>query len=244
MGYIADLSSLRVVHFNGTNWDESGGTGGTGSSTAGTISWPGATTFSPFTIGTTSTLNTLPVALTEFSASRCGNSICLYWKTVSEDNNDHFEIERSTDGRQFNSIGSVNGNGTTGDPHNYTSRDDQPLDGKNYYRIKQVNMDGKLSYSSVIRINNGPVSSFSASITPNPAGSVMNLVIEGVKEKESLLFEVMNTSGMIVYRESISAGGTTLVKNLRRPAISAGLYFYKITRSSNNETYSGRLVLQ
>ena len=241
--YITDPSTISVVHFNGTNWDESGGTG-TGTAVNGSVEWTGVTNFSPFTLGTTSLLNPLPVGLTDFSASRCGNKICLFWNTVSENNNDHFEIERSADGRIFNSIGSVNGNGTTSIGHNYTFSDAHPLNGKNYYRLKQVDIDRKFSFSSVLRVNNLSVSPFSAFISPNPAGSVMNLVIEGIKEKEKLLLVVMNTSGMIVHRENLSAGGTTMVKSLPRPAISAGLYFYKITRSSNNETISGKVVLQ
>jgi hypothetical protein len=181
----------------------------------------------------------LPVRLSYFSGKIDNNHVLLSWKTASENNTSHFEIERSADGRNFISIGRVNA-GTV--PAAYSFIDPSPVaSGINFYRLAVVDKDDRHSYSSIIRINTMNTS-FKASIAPNPATAMINLVIENSLEKEKLLFELVNTNGELIYNENISASGSVMVKSIPRPAAS-GLYFYKITRI-NGETYNGKLVVQ
>ncbi|MCX2740127.1 T9SS C-terminal target domain-containing protein [Pontibacter anaerobius] len=92
----------------------------------------------------------LPVELAHFGASIKGAQVELQWQTASEDQNSHFVVERSPDGKSFEGIGLVKGNGTTALTTNYTFVDQVPLAGISYYRLKQVDEDETYTYSKVI----------------------------------------------------------------------------------------------
>ena len=111
----------------------------------------GFTEFSKFGIGNSN--ETLPVSLLYFTAEIITNEhVKLRWETVSELNNDRFEIERSSDGIVFNIIGIVDGNGNTNESINYSFDDRFPLYGINYYRFRQVDYDGKWEYSNMVAV--------------------------------------------------------------------------------------------
>ncbi|MFT3681742.1 MAG: SdrD B-like domain-containing protein [Ferruginibacter sp.] len=96
---------------------------------------------------------TTPVRLLSFTGNLQNNrTTLLNWQTTAEYNNHHFEIERSIDGIHFVVIGKVNGNGTTSLPHSYSFVDAHPSTGINYYRLKQVDLDGNNILSHVVRI--------------------------------------------------------------------------------------------
>jgi len=88
-------------------------------------------------------ISTTPVTLTSFTGSRTVKGNELLWKTASEQKNSHFEILRSTDGINFTQIGEKTGNGSTQQMSNYSFIDKLPLAGVNYYKLKQVDLDGK-----------------------------------------------------------------------------------------------------
>jgi hypothetical protein len=96
---------------------------------------------------------TLPVALTDFKASKQHNAVLLQWQTASEQNSASFIIERSADGKDFDAIGNVRAAGNSTTNKSYRYEDASPLKGNNYYRLKQVDADGKISYSDVRSIN-------------------------------------------------------------------------------------------
>jgi hypothetical protein len=85
---------------------------------------------------------TLPVKLISFTAGRSNQSVLLSWKTASEEGFDHFEIERSADGRSFQKIATIH---AAGAGYPYQHIDQVPLTGQNFYRLKMVDQDGKFS---------------------------------------------------------------------------------------------------
>jgi len=92
----------------------------------------------------------LPVKFSDISVETKDKANIIYWKTLSELNNDYFDVERSTDGRSFSSIGRVKG-GKDGETERfYHFKDNAPFAGTSYYRIRQVDYDGKSSYSDVV----------------------------------------------------------------------------------------------
>lgn len=91
----------------------------------------------------------LPVSLTSFTARKSNNQIQLAWSTASESNNSHFEIERSVNGTDFVKIGERKGAGNSSSVLNYSFIDNNPASGTNYYRLKQVDFDGKFEYSDI-----------------------------------------------------------------------------------------------
>jgi hypothetical protein len=141
-------SSCYISHHNGTNW-----LGATPSAASGsgpfTQTRSGLTSFSPFAVGSNSVL---PVTLTQWSARATGTQTQLTFSTASEHNNDYFAIERSNNALDFVEIGRVKGAGNSSSLLKYQYTDDQPLSGTNYYRLRQMDFDGKFSLSQVISV--------------------------------------------------------------------------------------------
>lgn len=114
--------------------------------------------------------STLPVELVSFIGEVEDNTIKLTWITASELNNDYFQVEKSEDGINFNVVSIIQGNGTTNSLSNYTAYDDMPNASTIYYRLKQVDFDGKFEYSDIISINiqNQDMADCKLIIKPNP----------------------------------------------------------------------------
>jgi hypothetical protein len=125
-------------------------TGGTATATAGNI-----TGFSDFAIGIAANTvsSTLPVILTSFTAQRAGKEVQLYWNTSSEIDNKKFIVERSPDATHFQAIGEVAGAGTTALSMYYRFTDHLPLTGKNFYRLRQIDIDDRENISSIRLVN-------------------------------------------------------------------------------------------
>jgi len=97
----------------------------------------------------------LPVSLISFTGvpSMDNKSINLKWSTASEINNDYFELEQSKNGETFTAITKVKGAGYSASIKDYSFTDLNPIDGKNYYRLKQVDIDGVSQNSQIISVN-------------------------------------------------------------------------------------------
>ena len=94
----------------------------------------------------------LPITLLDFQGKRHQDAIKLIWATENEINNSHFHIERSSDLNDFQSIGQVDGYGNAIESIAYEFLDQKPLNGNNYYRLKQVDFDGNYTYSNIIGV--------------------------------------------------------------------------------------------
>ncbi len=165
----------------------------------------------------------LPVELFTFILQKKGFGNFLSWQTASELNNSHFSIERSTDGLNFREIGIVQGNGTTTEPQHYKFVDESPAKGTNYYRLKQMDFDGKFEYSKVVSVNFGTGSH--AMLYPTLASSVVNLKFtEPIAEDGNITLYDIN--GRLVGKHDIEPETEQMeiiVENLQ-----PGHYFAKI----------------
>ncbi|MEP2668136.1 MAG: hypothetical protein ABJH04_04030 [Cyclobacteriaceae bacterium] len=192
--YIGDLSTLRVTRWNGSSWVNHGNGGTTGNAATGTIVTSGAvTSFSPFTLASTTSANPLPIELLEFVAKPLGNKVELSWTTLSELNNDYFTLERSTSGTEFMEIGTVNGAGTTHERREYHYIDQQPYPGVSYYRLKQTDFNGTVSFSEIARIDLSTPSQII--VYPNP---IARSATAALNYKGS--FAVFNSMGQMVLK--------------------------------------------
>lgn len=168
------------------------------------------------TIASVSNSSPLPIELLAFTAHPAGTSMVdLDWITASERNNDHFELQRSTNGIDFISIGTVAGAGTTQATTAYDFMDRAPMPGTNYYRLKQVDTDGTFTYSSVEAVVMDKVPGFT--LFPNPSQDIVFVSGLGPELANDLM--IFNASGQQIPfpRESISAGRidvSTLPKGL------------------------------
>lgn len=95
-------------------------------------------------------LQALPVDLLSINAVPTKDEVLVRWQTASELNNDYMAVERSTDGASFRELGRVTGAGTTNQIQNYTWTDRQPVQGMNFYRLRQVDYDGSITYSAIV----------------------------------------------------------------------------------------------
>ncbi|MBL0146852.1 MAG: hypothetical protein IPP48_15140 [Chitinophagaceae bacterium] len=153
--YIVQMADLTVAHFDGTNWDAFGPAGlTTGLPAAGTVTWQNVSTFSPFTIGSISFLNPLPIVVNYLQGTKQGSSHHLNWKvTCNSTPTATMVLERSADNRNFAAINTVTADALRcAQPFNYV--DASPLAGVNYYRLRITDANGKVTFSNTIAMVN------------------------------------------------------------------------------------------
>ncbi len=151
----------------------------------------------------------LPVELLFFKGDLVQNVPVLTWNTASEINNDYFEILRSKNGTDFNTIGRIAGAGTTSELTEYEFRDTN-ASGTNYYQLRQVDFDGASETFNVIRIE----SSFSSDLTvyPNPLPSNESLSIQiGELIPEETVIRIIAMDGREVFRKTIKEESNNFV---------------------------------
>lgn len=118
--------------------------------------WGGPTGDWPTVSGpTSSTGGTLPIVLAGFEALQQESSILLEWGTEVENNFHYFNLQRSADGKNFETIAVIEGHGTTSVPHDYSYTDQFPLAGVSYYRLQAVDFDGYSESFKVVAVIRG-----------------------------------------------------------------------------------------
>jgi hypothetical protein len=158
----------------------------------------------------------LPVQFAEpLKAYRVTNGINVDWATASEINCDRFEIERSINAIDFIKIATVKVQNNSSNYHTYSILDANPKIGVNYYRIKQVDIDGKFTYSRIVSAKN---EYFGIKISPNPVND--RLTIESSTPIEQI--EIINAVGQVVKTFS----GSNLTLNVQ--SLAKGSYYLKI----------------
>ncbi|MGH1434271.1 MAG: T9SS type A sorting domain-containing protein [Lewinella sp.] len=119
-------------------------------------------------------LSLLPVELSEFRGEVTDNGTQLYWQTRTEHNNQSFMVERSIDGKSFNTIGEVAGSGDSQHTINYQFTDTNPDFGMNYYRLTQIDFSGERSQSEIIALNS-TTKLIRINLYPNPTSSFLTV---------------------------------------------------------------------
>jgi hypothetical protein len=141
----------------------------------------------------------LPVTWLSFEVRKKGEASALRWTTAQEFNNAGYEVERSTDGRLFEVIGTVAPlkNGDAALVYGYM--DEKPWYGVNQYRIKQVDFDGRVSFSPIRAINFNP-EGISVEVWPNPVTDQLN--IRFAQEVNSGDIRIVNSAGLDVVKQA------------------------------------------
>ncbi|MCC7332911.1 MAG: T9SS type A sorting domain-containing protein [Flavobacteriales bacterium] len=196
-GIIDTIANLVVARWNGTTWKDHGNGGTTGNTTAGSvISSAPVTSFSPFTLASTTTANPLPVKLVLFDANSTKNSVWLTWQTETEINNDYFTVERSSDLTNWETIKQVQGAGNSNSKLNYAAVDQKPLNGISYYRLKQTDFNGEYSYSDIRSINYNSIGDFT--VYPNPVKDKLTIK----SNCKDCLVSIFSSMGQKIYSGS------------------------------------------
>ncbi len=176
----------------------------------------------------------LSVKMKLFDGWRGSDFNLLSWTTSAETNHRYFEIERSEDESRFSPLGTVNGAGTTTIENRYSFKDVKPLSA-GYYRLKQVDIQGTITYSRIIRIVR-PVTSKLKAIFENPVHDVLKANLE-TDEPGMAQLRVVDVSGKTMLTESIrlQKGSNQYQRSLNK--LSPGTYYLVITRDDMRRTF-------
>ena len=141
-----------------------------------------------FTIGTINVETTsLPVEFLTFEGNCNEGRPSLQWSTAMERENDYFEIQQSSDGRNWESVGMVKGAGFSDQVLEYSFSDFSPFNGMAYFRIKQVDYDGTYDFSKVIMVNCGNRFENRIVVSPNPSSGRVHVNLMGAEGEISII---------------------------------------------------------
>ncbi|MEP6674531.1 MAG: T9SS type A sorting domain-containing protein [Ferruginibacter sp.] len=212
-----------AVHCSGGSVDQNGPVGAAAGSGPYRQTVTGITAFSPF--GVTSDPTVLPVTVEYFRGAKQNGSHLLDWKvSCTNTPSATLIVERSSNGRSFSSIYNINATALRcQQPFSYS--DASPVAGINYYRLKMVDADGKISYSSIIALLNSSKGFEIVGMLPNPVtaggAAILNLTSA---EKINVQVVVTDIAGrkLVSSNESLTAGSNQLALNLNK--LAAGTY--------------------
>lgn len=179
----------------------------------------------------------IPVTLVNFMGMQNGKQVDLSWHTETESNNNGFFIERSGDGMNFISLGFINSKapgGYSSSRISYESTDVNPLDGMNYYRLKQADRNGRYVYSNTILVRMSKAGFYLQRLYPEPVINDLNLLL-GSKGSAFVSFIVTDLSGRILHQEArqMSAGNNEI--HIKLSPLAAGVYFLRIVNQASGE---------
>ena len=176
--------------------------------------------------------STLPVKLESFTATLSNDSkkVQLQWKTASELNVSHFIVERSLDGTNYTDAGMVFAYGSITDKADYVMNDNIAAlrTGVIYYRLRSVDNDGKTQLSDIriIRLSSDNVSTIKILAYPNPVRSDVRITVPATWQNKAAVYEVINLSGQVALRNSVSNSSQTETLNL--VSLAPGVYFVRV----------------
>ena len=232
------LTEIRVVNYSGGLWMNRGGSATGRTTSTGVVTSNTLSGFGLFSFG--SIASSLPLQFLGFTAQRKQNYSQLDWTTSNEFNVDHFEIERSDDGIRFRRIGLTAANNTNG-TNNYQYKDNLPLNGYAWYRIKSVDRDGLYKYSRVAIVSDRRSNNTGIYIINNPV--YQNIYLStGVDYAGKFDYSIVNTIGQLMQKGNIttSAGGVTIIP--LNAAMASGVYVLDLR--NNVHEFTQKIVVR
>jgi len=176
------------------------------------------------------TANPLPVTWMSFTASPKNGQVQLQWVTAKEENNDHFVVERSNDGINFAEIAKLKGEINSNVTATYNTTDANPATGDNFYRIKQVDVDGTFSYSAIRTVKMGTNGNDLVTIYPSPAHNLVNLQVNG-NALNNTTARILDVDGRTRVQFTVVSGGQTIDVQ----SLPAGMYFLQLSDGTTHQ---------
>jgi len=231
-------ASAFIAHYiSWTNmWDNIGFTGqGTGYFETNNI-----TSFSPFTISSSTTFAPLPIELVSFQANcKENNAVAVTWTTASEHNTSHYIVEKSRDGQNWSVLGEMAAAGNSTQLLNYEMIDADKATGITYYRLTQYDNDGVFEVFNAVSVNcEGAAPSTSIMTYPNPSDNsfYVSMYTTGMKGNGQLT--ITDTRGTIVYAQSVNIQDGNNVFHVGDMNAAPGMYYIQVS----NETTTTDIV--
>ncbi|MEZ4805263.1 MAG: T9SS type A sorting domain-containing protein [Bacteroidia bacterium] len=221
-GQITNLTQLRIARYSGGTWSSVGGST-TGNTSVGSISTTSAqNNFGEFTLGSSSALNPLPVKLIEFNSKVILNSVKLEWATSFEVNNKNFEVEKSNDGKIWIKIAEVTAVGNSEVIQKYEVFDFSPVQGVQYYRLKQNDLNGSFTRSEIVFANYETTNK--VVLYPNPSSSNLNIKLQ-TEDGELCNYTIIDQMGKILKKWTSESN---VVQNVNIEGYKNGFYTLKV----------------
>ncbi len=180
----------------------------------------------------------LPVMYARFNAEKQAKTAVLSWTTGSEINNDYFVIEHSNDGKNYTAIGEVKGMGNSDEFVDYQFTDENPMEGMNYYRLRQIDFDGaeNMSETKVVKMGNREATA----LTVYPSLTEGELTVDLVDYTEAKLnTQIVSGSGAVVRTFTLNGASKSIVNVTD---LMSGLYFISV--QSKNEVAIAKFVVK
>jgi len=169
----------------------------------------------------------LPLTWVSFTAQPRGDKVDLQWQTADERGNDHFEIERSTGNNTFTTIGQLPESGAS----SYSFTDPSPLKGNNLYRIEQVDIDGRYSWSPTIAVRITP-SSGGLSLQSNPVNNTLTLI--NTQQQTIQHLQIIDLSGRVLVNSICNSSASLINQNIQ--SLQPGYYILRVLSDQNVTT--------
>jgi len=189
----------------------------------------------------------VPITLLNFKGEKQGAINKLEWTTSTEINNAGFELQRSADGVNFSQLAYVASKAINGNSNSqlaYSINDVKPLLGNGYYRLKQVDKDGKSSHSSIVLLKGSkPTSLAISSVYPNPSVKELNMVLLS-PIADDVKIVVTDITGKILLQKAVTVAQGDNKVQLNVQSLSQGTYIVKAVCSNGCETAVHRFVKQ
>lgn len=234
-GWAKAADAVQTTTFDCAEWTFSGINALDGESTNATATTP----YPNASPQTCPSLLPLPITLASFEAKPLEDkSVNLTWQTVSEENNDYFSIEHSTDGINFREVAQQVGNGTTSTVQNYSFLHRNVDNGLHYYRLKQVDFDGKFEYSAIVTAK-VTFANDDVILTPNPTSDMVLIQTKMPFERDAD-FQILNMQGQVVLTSVLQEGRTNLELNIAD--FPVGIYYLQLF--VDNEVMMKKIIKQ
>jgi Pregnancy-associated plasma protein-A len=181
-------------------------------------------------------LSPLPIGLLNFTGRLEGSDAVLNWSTSFEAGNKGFEVQRSFDGNSFSQIGFVAGAGNSTVTRYYSFTDPSLSSDNNYYRLRQVDLDGKFIYSQVVLVNRNGAGSPGFTVVSNPFTNNLDILF-GEAPIGQVRVRLLTIDGRELLRQAaFSSDGTRLHVDLIGTALSAGIYLLEVNFNNKSQT--------
>ncbi|MEI2708228.1 MAG: T9SS type A sorting domain-containing protein [Chitinophagaceae bacterium] len=181
----------------------------------------------------------VPVKLLSFTATLNSNKkVNLQWSTTNEINNHLFVVEKSFDGNSFTQLGSIEAKNNVS-INEYSLLDAAILERITYYRLKQIDKNGKFSYSNIVSVNPVTIAKNTVAVYPNPiVGSIMNIGLQSTQNTKAALMITDVTGRIVLHQQSSIIKGSQLIQ-VDVSRLSTGTYY--LTVLFNNEKITQKI---
>jgi len=177
---------------------------------------------------------TLPLKMGDFSASKQAAGIRLDWETLHEQNTAYFDVERSSNGADFTTIGKVMAKGYSSSKEQYNFTDVLPLTGTNYYRLKLADADNRFDYSQIIVIKNSNAL-VNVELFPNPVSDLLQVQLPA-KQTGAANITITDATGKIILTKPVQLSAGNTATSIPVCHLPNGIYQFTLENKEGRQT--------